>query len=526
MLDISPPIAVVFILYLVALIVVGVWVTKRNQSLSDYILGGRSLSPAQAGLSAGASDMSGWLLLAFPGAVYVAGLGATWIAIGLAVGTYLNWRLVAPRIRTYTERADNSLSLSGYLEARFEDSTRILRFVSALVTLVFFTVYVASGFVAVILLFESLVGDHATAASVAVLLVVIVYAGFGGFHAISRTHVVQSGLMVFALVAVPLGGLVVIGGFGGLTERINRESPDLLSLTTGDGYLDGQWGPGTALGLIGIVSGLAWGLGYPGQPHILSRFMAIRNPSLIPDARRIGTTWVVTVLLGAMFIGLLGIAVLDYPLRKPETVFIVVTEALTAPWLTALVLTAALAAIISTADSQLLVSATALTEDFYRSYLNRRAGDRLLVMVARGMVVLVAIVAYVLALSSSGSIVEIVSYAWAGFGAAFGPVVVLSLFWPRMSWLGALAGIVTGSVTVLTWEYIDPFNSGIYEMVPGWILAMIAAVLFGRIGAPPQRNWTGRFGDSTSKDTPQPVPRFVRPRNSAPAPWPGGFGKR
>ncbi|GAA4905279.1 sodium/proline symporter [Stackebrandtia albiflava] len=498
MLDFSLPIAVVFPLYFAALIMVGVWVTRRNQSLGDYVLGGRDLTGPQAGLSAGASDMSGWLLIGFPGAVYATGVGATWIAVGLAVGTYLNWRFVAPRLRAYSERA-GSVSLPGYLEERFEDRTRVLRIISAAVTLIFFTVYVSSGLVASGVLFGTILGVDSNVAATAVMVVIVVYTAFGGFRAVSRTHVLQASLMGFALVALPLGGLVVIGGFGGLGEDLARESGALLNPVTGAAFVEGTWSVGESIGFVAIVSGLAWGLGYPGQPHILARFMGIRSVADVAEARRIGTGWVVVVLLGATLVGLLGVSVLDAPLENPETVFIVVTEQLTSPWVSAILLTAILAAIISTADSQLLVSATTLTEDFYRAFLNRRAGDRMLVGVGRGMVVVVAVVAYALALGG-GSVLQIVAYAWAGFGAAFGPVVILSLFWRGMTWAGALAGIVTGALVVLVWPLVDPLETGIYEIVPGCVAATFAAVVCGRMGRRPRRRWAGPTGQDDGGD--------------------------
>jgi sodium/proline symporter len=504
MISISAPILTTFVVYLVAMIAVGVWVYNRTHNLADFALGGRKLNAPTAALSAQASDMSGWLLLGLPGAVYAAGIGATWIAIGLAVGTYLNWRFVAPRLRTYTERANNSVSLSAYLEERFEDRSRMLRVVSAAVIVVFFTVYVASGLVAGGVLFEQVFGvDFGLAVTVAVL-VIVVYAFLGGFLAVSLTDAVQGTLMFLALFALPLVGIGLLGGFGALGDALTDRTPALLDMGAEASFADGRWAVGESLGFVAIVSLLAWGLGYFGQPHILARFMGIRSTRDIPLARRIGMGWVIVTLVGASLVGLVGIGLLDQPLDNPETVFIVLTQQLLSPWVAGILLAAVLAAIMSTADSQLIVSSTALTEDFYRAFLNRQASDQTLVWVGRSTVVAVAVVAYVIALGG-GAVLDIVAYAWAGFGAAFGPVIVLSLFWPRMTWAGAMAGMVAGAVTVLAWGRIDPLlgplQTGVYEMVPGVLAATLAALVFGKfVGAPPRRDWVGAMEEAMQED--------------------------
>ncbi|MEX2974262.1 sodium/proline symporter PutP [Streptomyces sp. C184] len=491
MFDLSAPIVTTFLVYAVAMIGVGVWAYTRTHTFADFALGGRRLSALVAALSAGASDMSGWLFLAFPGAVYAAGIGASWIAIGLAVGTYLNWRFVAPRLRTYTERAENAVSLSAYLEERFEDRTRMLRMVSAVVTLVFFTVYVASGLVAGGLLFEHVFGIRFGLGVALMALVMVIYSGLGGFLAVSLTHVMQATLMLLALLVVPLTGIGALGGFRELGPALDKKAPGLLDMGAKVSYADGKWSAGGSLGAVAIISLLAWGLGYFGQPHILARFMGIRSTRAIPAARRIGTAWVIVVLAGATLVGLAGIGWLGTPLHDPETVYIALSRILLNPWIAGVMLIAVLAAIMSTADSQLLVSSVALTEDFYRAFLNRRASDRALVWVGRGAIVAVILAAFVIALNGGG-LLGIVAYAWAGFGAAFGPVILLSLYWPRMTWAGAMAGIVSGATTVILWKKINPLlgplASGIYAMVPGVLIATVAALVFGRfVGRPPKR---------------------------------------
>lgn len=316
---------------------------------------------------------------------------------------------------------------------------------------------------------------------------IVVYSCLGGFLAVSLTHVVQGTLMFLALVVLPVTGLVMLGGFGTLSEELGRETGSLLEMGSQADYSGGEWSAGRPLGAVAVVSLLAWGLGYFGQPHILARFMGIRSIRAVPAARRIGTFWVLVVLTGASLTGLAGIALLDEPLANPETVFIALSETLLTPWIAGFMLIAVLAAILSTADSQLLVSSVALTEDVYHAFLSRHASDRVLVWAGRLAVVVVTLTATVIALEGGG-VLDIVAHAWAGFGASFGPVVLLSLHWPRMTWAGAMAGIVTGAGVVLFWERINPLlgplESGIYEMVPGVLAATAATLLFGR--------WAGR----------------------------------
>lgn len=489
------PAMITFGIFLLAMVAVGIWTYQDTVTFSDFALGGRRLSAPLAALSAGASDMSGWLFLGLPGAVYAAGIGASWIAVGLAVGTYLNWLLVAPRLRTYTELAGDAKTLSAYLEERFEDGSRMLRLVSATVTVVFFTVYVASGLLAGGVLFEGIFGGGFEFALTVFAVVIVVYTVLGGFRAVSVTHSIQATVMFCAAVALPVIGIAMLGGFGALHGELARKSPALLDMGAKAGFDGSRWTSGGPLGAVAVISLLAWGLGYFGQPHILVRFMSIRSTREIPRARRIGVSWVVVCLAGASLVGLVGIAALDTAPDNPETVFIALCAQLVNPWVAGILLVGVLAAIKSTADSQLLVSAMALTEDFYRAFVKRRASDAAMVLAARATVVAVAVVAYLIALSG-GAVLDIVAYAWAGFGAAFGPVILLSLYWPRMTRAGAMAGIVTGAATVVLWKHIDPLlgplQSGIYEMVPGVLAATVAALLFGKfVGRPPRRTWSG-----------------------------------
>ncbi|WP_052664489.1 sodium/proline symporter PutP [Nitriliruptor alkaliphilus] len=486
MVEVSGTVVTTMLLYLAGMIGVGVWTYRRTQGLGDFVLGGRSLGSVPSALSAQASDMSGWLLLGLPGAIYVSGLGASWIGIGLLAGTYLNWKFVASRLRTATEAAGDSVTLSAYFENRFEDRTRLLRVTSALVTVVFFAIYVSSGLVAGGLLFGQVFGFDPTTAVIVSAVVIVVYTLLGGYLAVSYTDAVQGLLMLGALIVVPLVAVAADGGFGTMTSSVRGESPDLLRLFGEAGFDGGGWATGGALGLVAIVSGLAWGLGYFGQPHILARFMGIRSASMVPVARRIGTSWVAICLGGAILVGIAGIAYFDQPLADPETVFLaLITDTLT-PWIAAILLTAVLAAVMSTADSQLLVSSAALTEDLYRALFAKDAPERTLLWVGRATTVGVAVVATALALRG-GTVLDLVGYAWAGFGAAFGPVIILSLYWRGITALGALAGMVTGAATVVLWRNLT--DGALYEIVPGIILATVAIIVVSRFTPTPVRDW-------------------------------------
>jgi sodium/proline symporter len=463
----STPLVATFAAYLLLMVGIGFWAWRRTQSFDDYILGGRSLGSYVTALAAGASDMSGWLMLGLPGALYLTGLSESWIAIGLVVGAYLNWRLVAGPLRVYTERTRNALTLPDYFTHRFADQRRLLRVLSALVILVFFAVYCASGIVAGARLFESVFGLPYAEALWWGAAATILYTFVGGFLAVSWTDTVQATLMLFALLLVPLMVIAGSGGIGHSLQLIEQVDPTRL-----------DWvGAG---GLVGVVSAAAWGLGYFGQPHILARFMAADSLATIPRARRIGMTWMVLCLGGAMAIGLFGIA--HYAAHpeaaaavnaNPERVFILLAEQLFNPWVAGVLLSAILAAVMSTLSAQLLVCSSALTEDFYRGFLRPEAGQRELVWVGRGMVLGVALLAIFIARDPESRVLGLVAYAWAGFGAAFGPVVLLSLFWKRMTLWGALAGMVAGAATVILWKLT---GSALYEIIPGVVAAVVAIV--------------------------------------------------
>ena len=479
----STPLIVAFTAYLLLMVVIGLVAWRRTRTFDDYILGGRSLGPYVTALAAGASDMSGWLMMGLPGALYLTGASEGWIAVGLIIGAWFNWRFVAGPLRVYTERANNALTLPDYFTHRFEDRSKLLRILSALVILVFFAIYCASGIVAGARLFESMFGLPYGQAMLWGALVTIVYTFIGGFLAVSWTDTVQASLMIFALLLVPSFAIAGVGGPAASLALIEQVDPARLA-----------WiGAG---GLVAVVSALAWGLGYFGQPHVLARFMAADNLATIPRARRIAMTWMVACLAGAVATGLAGIAwfaqhpELAGPVdANPERVFIALAEHLFNPWIAGIVLSAILAAIMSTLSAQLLVCSSALTEDFYRGFVRPKAGHRELVWFGRAMVLAVALLAIWIARDPDSRVLGLVSYAWAGFGAAFGPVVLLSVFWQRMTRNGALAGMLAGAATVLLWKQT---GSALYEMVPGFLAGTVAVVVFSLLDKMPSASIQAR----------------------------------
>ena len=474
-----------FGLYLAAMMAIGIYFYRKEQNMSEYILGGRQLGAWVTSMSAEASDMSGWMLMGLPGYAYVSGVSAGWIALGLILGTWVNWRFVAKRLRQYTEIANDSLTMPDYFENRFRDHSQVLRIISAVFILIFFLLYTSSGFVAGGKLFNTIFGIPYTSAMILGAFVVVFYTFLGGFMAVCWTDFVQGVMMFFAIIAVPITATMMMGGPIQTAAALSTLSAEMFNpFTTPDGK---------PLSFIAIVSLLAWGLGYFGQPHILVRFMAIRASSELKQATRIATTWVVLSLIAAVMVGLVGRVFLQQPLAgsASETVFMVMTNELFTPFLAGIVLSAVLAAIMSTASSQLLVTASAISQDFYKALLRKNASDKEVVWVSRLTVIGVTIVAVLLGLNPNSLVLEMVAYAWAGFGAAFGPAIVLSLFWKRMTRLGALAGILIGGITVLAWKQWG--MPELYEIVPGFILATIAIYLVSLLDNPPSKEIQDEF---------------------------------
>lgn len=465
--QINTEIAITFVAYSALMLFIGFYFYRKNNTTEDYFLGGRSLGPVVSALSAGASDMSGWLLMGLPGALYVGGLVESYIAIGLSVGALLNWSFVAKRLRIYTSLIADSITIPDYFETRFDDDKHILRIVCAIVILVFFTFYVSAGLVGGAKLFESTFGIDYAYALTAGTLIIVAYTFLGGYKAVCWTDMIQGLLMMSALIIVPVVMLGELGGYDRGGKIVAEIKPKALSM-------------GEGVSTLAIISALAWGLGYFGQPHILVRFMSIRSTKDIPAATIVGISWMVISLIGACLIGILGIAYVhkfNLSLQDPEKIFIVMSQLLFNPWIAGILLSAILAAIMSTASSQLLVSSSTLAEDFYRRIFKQNASSQMVMKIGRFGVLLVAVIAFLISTDKDSSILKIVSYAWAGFGASFGSVMLFSLFWSRMTRIGAIAGMITGAVVVIVWQnYIAEYIK-LYEIVPGFIAASLVIII-------------------------------------------------
>ncbi len=465
-----------FGVYLVFLLAVGWYFYKRTSDIEGYILGGRGLGGWVTALSAQASDMSGWLLMGLPGAVYLGGMNEAWIAIGLFVGTALNWMFVSARLRVYTEQTD-TLTLSSFFEKRFNDPTSLLRVGSAVIILIFFTIYSSSGLVAAGKLFESMFQIDYSVAVISGAVVIVSYTFLGGFMAVCWTDFFQGALMFFAIVLVPVLGTIDNGGISVIEAEMAAKH---ISTSL---FYDGS---GKALSVMAIISTMAWGLGYFGQPHILTRFMGIRSVRELPKATAVALIWVVISLACAVIVGMVAIPMFDgLKGGNQEKVFIYMISKLFNPWVGGVLLAAILSAIMSTIDSQLLVSSSALTEDFYKKILRRDASDKELILVGRLCVLIISIIAMSMALTPGNTVLGLVSYAWGGFGAAFGPVVLFSLFSRKTTWLSALSGMIVGTLVLVFWKDAG-LGAQMYEIVPGFIANFITIFVINMVA--PQKD--------------------------------------
>lgn len=486
-------------IYMAAMLFIGWYSFRKTANLKDYMLGGRGLGAAVGALSAGAADMSGWLLMGLPGAIYLSGLVEAWIAIGLTIGAYLNWFFVAPRLRVYSFITKDSITIPSFLENRLKDSSRLLRVVSGIIILVFFTFYVSSGMVAGGVFFESSFGLDYRLGLVIVSGVVVAYTLFGGFLAVSYTDVVQGLMMFLALIAVPIIGVFATGGIGQTVASIREVDPALLNFTTG-------------ASVVGVISAVAWGLGYFGQPHIIVRFMAINTLKEVRQARRIGIGWMILSLFGAIATALVGLAYFqqnpNLNLGDPEGVFIVLGQIFFHPLVAGFMLAAVLAAIMSTISSQLIVTSSALVEDLYKIAFKKSSTDKQYVTLGRLAVLVISLIAGALAWEQNATILDLVAYAWAGFGAAFGPIILLSLFWRKLTTIGALSGMVVGAAAVIIWDLMgtvaeDPgataasnFIGSIYEIIPGFFLCLIVTVIVSLVTYKPNKDITAEFDET------------------------------
>jgi sodium/proline symporter len=466
-------IAIVFIIYLGIMVAIGFKFYNRTSSLGDFILGGRRLGSWLTALSAQASDMSGWLLIGLPGTAYVIYAGtseAIWTAIGLVIGTYLNWLFVAKRLRKYTQVSGDSITIPDFLENRFKDTRHILRVVSAIFIVIFFLVYTSSQFSAGAKLFSTVFGMNYTTGLILGAAIIVCYTALGGFSAVCWTDAIQGTIMFFALLAVPFMALTAIGGVDEVSLRLAELTPESL------GFFPMKNG---AIDSMLLASGLGWGLGYFGQPHILTRFMAIQSPDMIRKSRIIAMVWVIITLAAAVAVGVIGKAYMP-DLADGETIYMAMIDAMFPDVVAGILLTAILAAIMSTASSQLLVTASSASKDLYALLFKKSTEGTGIVWASRITVLLISLIAIFIALDENSSVFGLVSCAWGGFGAAFGPLLLFSLFWKRITVQGAIAGMITGGVVDLFWYSMKSYGGvfAIYEIIPGFIASSIAIVIF------------------------------------------------
>lgn len=467
------PVLISFVSYMLVMLGIGFYFYFKTEDLSDYVLGGRSLGPGVTALSAGASDMSGWLLLGLPGMMYSGGLSGSWIAVGLIIGAFLNWHYVAKPLRVYTHHLDDAITIPDYFSNRFEDKGNLLRIVTAVVILLFYTLYTSSGLVAGAKLFEATFNLDYSTALVIGSFVIVSYTFLGGYNAVSWTDFIQGILMMLALVVTPIVVIYKIGGVGEGLRMIGEIDPTHLNVFSG-------------ASVISVISLMAWGLGYFGQPHILVRFMSIRHENELKHAKAIGMTWMILSVVGSLAVGFFGLAYVvseGIDLKDSEKIFITLSQLVFNPWIAGFLLAAILAAIMSTVDSQLLVSSSVLTRDLYHAILRKDASNRELVWVGRLTVIVIAVIAWAISIDENSSVLQLVSYAWAGFGASFGPLIILTLYSRNITKTGAIAGMVVGAITVIVYKQLEGGIFDLYELLPGFIAAWIAILIFSKIGA-------------------------------------------
>ena len=489
-----------FILYFALVLLIGFYFFGRSNNLGDYILGGRSMNPYVTALSAQASDMSSWLLMGLPGAVMLLGLGEAWIGIGLALGSYLSWLFVAKKLRKHSVVAGNALTVPEFFSNRFKDDKGYLRLIASVIILFFFVIYVASGFkgcgVILTTIFPGLAVEIAMGIGAAI---VIVYTFMGGYKAVCWTDFVQGLLMLVAIVVVPLAAIGHLGGWDEVMIAL-----DSVSI---ENFTDLFWDGGKPLSFIAILSLMAWALGYFGMPHIVVRYMSIRNPEEVKVARRVSLIWIVIALSAAILVGMVGRAYFEAQGGIPagfdaEHIFIFLAGDMFVPIIAGLLYAAVMAAIMSTADSQLLVASSAITNDLLGKSKRFKFEAKALMWISRGIVIVIAALALMLALFGGSNIMSLVSYAWAGFGAAFGPLMILSLYWKRMNLYGAISSLIVGFLTVIIWNTYLAADTGIYELLPGFILSMIAGVIVSLLTPPPSEDVQREFDEAQESADP------------------------
>lgn len=509
----SVQIMIVMIIYMAAVIGIGIgFARKANKSSEDYFLGGRTLGPWVTAMSAEASDMSGWLLMGLPGVAYWCGIAdAAWTAIGLAVGTYINWLIISKRLRRYSEKAGNSITLPEFFSNRFHENGNLVMTISALFILIFFTVYAASCLVTCGKLFSTLFGLDYVPMMIVGAVFVLVYTIIGGFLAESVSDFMQAIVMIVALVVIVITGTVTAGGLSSVIENAGSipgflEFFGIASPVTVDGVQQSvngvpQFGAAGSYGFVAIISTLAWGLGYFGMPQVLLRFMAIRSEHELTRSRRIATVWVLISLFVAVFIGVVGRVLYPDALTTDsasENVFILLATNLLPPLLAGLVMAGILAATISSSDSYLLIAASAFSKNIYQGIFRRKATDRQVLLVSRVTLLVITLIAVVIALDEKSVIFTLVSFAWAGFGATFGPLMIMSLFWKRINRAGAVAGMISGGATVFLWKLVIRPLGGvwdIYELLPAFLISCLCIIAVSLMTAPPSKEIQKEFDD-------------------------------
>ncbi len=496
-------ILIAMLAYMGLVIVIGLIYAKRNQNATEFFLGGRSLGPWVTAMSAEASDMSSWLLMGLPGVAYISGMGeAVWTAVGLAIGTYLNWKIVAVRLRRYSQVAGNAITIPDFFQNRYKAKSKLLMNTSSLIILFFFTIYVATGFVACGKLFNSIFGLDYTLMMLVSAVVIVIYTGIGGFLAESTTDFIQGMLMVVSLVIILVVGIISGGGLGEVISRVSAY-PGFLSLNQIFSLGSGSAQP---FGIIAIISTMAWGLGYFGMPHVLLRFMAIRDFRELKKSRIVATVWVVISLAAAVCIGIVGAALFSYAspdglvTGNQETIFIKMCMGLLPALVAGIMMSGIMAATMSTSDSQLLITSSAISQNLYKGFINPNASDKTVMWVSRITIIIVTIIAAVMALNQNSSIFRLVSYAWAGFGAAFGPLMLFSLFWKRTTFAGAFAGMVAGGGMVLLWKHVISKLASflnIYELLPAFIFSAVVIVVVSLLTKEPSKEVQDEFDAAT-----------------------------
>ncbi|MCF2612954.1 MULTISPECIES: sodium/proline symporter PutP [Fusobacterium] len=460
---------ITFVIYLIFLMGVGVYFYKKTETAEDYVLGGRGMGSWVTALSAQASDMSGWLLMGLPGAVYMTGMSQTWTAIGLTLGTYLNWKILAPKLRVQTEETD-TMTLPNFLSKKLKDDTGTIRIFSAIVILFFFTVYSSSGLVAAGKLFASILGIDYKIAVIIGVGTIVFYTFMGGYLACCWTDFFQGTLMFLAILVVPVMAYFTGGGMESIAYQAQIRDISLSILH------------GSKIGTMGIISALAWGLGYFGQPHILVRFMSVKNLEELNKARQIAMAWVLISLAGAVAIGITGIGLFTDISQiggDSEKIFIYMISKLFNPWVGGILLAAILSAIMSTIDSQLLVSASTLSEDFYR-YIKKDATEKQVMWTGRIGIIAISLVATIIAMDTNSHILSMVSYAWAGFGGAFGPAILMTLYCKNLNWRSVFAGMLVGVAVIILWK-ISGLSNYLYEILPAFVMNGLVVYAYEKV---------------------------------------------